>query len=70
MLIKYRIISYDDYINPTLKKEDTMEYDNEILFPDLIKDLIISYNPSYISKQYILIIYVKILGKNTFPLNL
>ena len=62
MKVKYRIISYDDYINPTLKIESDIELDNDMPFDKAIEYIVGLYNKDYLNKQ----IYVKDLCEMTW----
>ncbi len=62
MLVKYKITSYDDFVNPTIKIVDSIEVDNDMYFNDLINMIVGNYNEDYLRKQ----IYVENLVELTW----
>lgn len=62
MLVKYKITSYDDFVNPTIKKVDSIEVDENMYFNDLIDTIVGNYNKDYLNKQ----IYVEDLVELTW----
>lgn len=62
MLVKYKITSYDDFINPIIKKVDSIEVDDNMYFNDLVNTIVGNYNKDYLNKQ----IYVENLVELTW----
>lgn len=62
MLVKYRIVSYDDYENPIEKIKSSVELDDNMCFDDAINYIVESYDKSYLKKQ----IYVEDLCEKTW----
>ena len=62
MKIKYRIISYKDYINPVEKTSGEIFLDNKMKFYDAIDYIVSLYNKEYLNRQ----IYVKNLCEMTW----
>ncbi len=62
MRIKYKIISYDDFINPTEKICSEVNLNKNVLFVEAINEIVASYNKDYLTKQ----IYVENLCELTW----
>ncbi len=62
MLVKYKITSYDDFVNPTIKLVDSIKVDDNMYFNDLINMIVGNYNEDYLRKQ----IYVENLVELTW----
>ena len=62
MLIKYKIISYDDYVNPIEKVNSELVLDDNMYFDNAINYIVELYNKDYLNKQ----IYVKDLCEYTW----
>ena len=62
MLIEYKLVSYDDYVNPITKINGEIELDDNMYFDDAIDYIVGLYDASYLSKQ----IYIEDLCEKTW----
>ena len=62
MIVKYKIIIYDDYGNETIGIIDELEFDGQALFTDIIPKIISKYDSTLLQKD----IYIEDLCQRTW----